>query len=84
MHLKDPAWSKGMPRLTRRFGGSLGVAGGYSNARSSAEQSGARNISQFFAEKLRQALMQNAESYRELNASVVTTATKGRTPLLAS
>lgn len=61
-----------------KFGGSLGVAGGYSNARSSASQSGSRNISQFFAEKLRQALMQNAESYRELNASVVTTVKEGQ------
>lgn len=61
-----------------QFGGSLGVAGGYSNAGSSASQSGARNISQFFAEKLRQALMQKAESYRELNASVVTTVKEGQ------
>jgi hypothetical protein len=60
------------------FGGSLGVAGGYSNSRSSASQSGSRNISQFFGEKLRQALMQNAESYRELNASVVTTVKEGQ------
>lgn len=61
-----------------KFGGSLGVAGGYSNANSSASGSGARNISQSFAEKLRQALMQNAESYRELNASVVTTVKEGQ------
>jgi len=61
-----------------KFGGSLGVAGGYSNSRSSASHSGARNISQFFAEKLRQALMQKAESYRELNASVVTTVKEGQ------
>ena len=61
-----------------KVGGSLGVAGGYSNSQSSASQSGARDISQSFAEKLRQALMQNAESYRELNASVVTTVKEGQ------
>jgi len=61
-----------------KFGGSLGVAGGFSNARSSASQSGARDISEFFSEKLRQALIQNAESYRELNASVVTTVKEGQ------
>ncbi len=60
------------------IGGSLGVAGGYSRSRSSASQTGSRNISQFFDERLRQTLMQNAESYRQLNASVVTTVTEGQ------
>ncbi|WP_228851259.1 hypothetical protein [Aegicerativicinus sediminis] len=60
------------------IGGSLGVAGGFANSRSSASQNSSRNISQFFGEKLRQAIMQNAESYRELNASVVTTVTEGQ------
>jgi len=55
------------------FGASLGVAGGYSNATSSASQNSGRNISQFFGERLRQTIMQNAESYRGMNASVVTT-----------
>ncbi|QLE03003.1 DUF2272 domain-containing protein [Galbibacter sp. BG1] len=58
------------------FGASLGVAGGFSNSNSSASQNSSRNITQFFGEKLRQSLMQNAESYRELNASVVTTVTQ--------
>lgn len=60
------------------FGASLGVAGGYSNSKSSASQNSGRNISQFFDEKLRQSLLQNAESYRQLNASVVTTVTEGQ------
>ncbi|UNY98052.1 DUF2272 domain-containing protein [Zhouia spongiae] len=60
------------------IGASLGVAGGFSNSNSSASQNSSRNISQFFGEKLRQSLMQNAESYRELNASVVTTVTEGQ------
>jgi hypothetical protein len=53
--------------------GALGVAGGYANSNSSASQNSSRNTSQFFGEKLRQSIMQNADSYRQLNASVVTT-----------
>jgi hypothetical protein len=60
------------------IGASLGVAGGFSNSSSSASQNSSRNISQFFGEKLRQSLQQNAESYRQLNASVVTTVTEGQ------
>jgi len=60
------------------IGGSLGVAGGYSNSNSSASQNGSRAISQFFSEKLRQSLTQNAAGYRALNASVVTTVTEGQ------
>ncbi|ETN95488.1 DUF2272 domain-containing protein [Zhouia amylolytica] len=60
------------------IGASLGVAGGFANSNSSASQNSSRNISQSFGEKLRQSLMQNAESYRELNASVVTTVTEGQ------
>ena len=60
------------------IGGSLGVAGGFSNSSSSASQNSSRNISQFFGEKLRQSLVQNAESYRHLNASIVTTVTQGQ------
>ncbi len=59
-------------------GGSLGVAGGYSNSNSSASQNSSRNISQFFGERLRQSIMQNAESYRQLNATVVTSVREGQ------
>lgn len=58
------------------IGGSLGVAGGYSNSNSSASQNSSRNIAQSFGEKLRQSLLQNAESYRRLNAQIVTTVTE--------
>lgn len=54
-------------------GGVIGVAGGTANSSSSASQSGSRDIAQFFGERLRQSIMQNAEGYRQLNASVVTT-----------
>lgn len=56
------------------IGGSLGVAGGYSNATSQASQNGSRNLSQFFAEQLKQSIHQNASSYRKLNATTVTAA----------
>jgi hypothetical protein len=64
------------------YGGSgsavLGIAGGVANANSNASQDSSRNISQFFQEKLRQSIMQNADSYRQLNASVVTTVQEGQ------
>src|SRR5262249_36668965 len=59
------------------YGGSgsavIGIAGGVANANSSAWQDSSRNISQFFGETLRQSITQNANAYRQLNASVVTT-----------
>jgi hypothetical protein len=67
---------------TPAFGGSgsavLGVAGGVANANSIAAQDSSRDVSQFFGEKLRQSIMQNAEGYRQLNASVVTTVQEGQ------
>jgi hypothetical protein len=61
------------------FGAAVGVAGGYAMAGSNASQDSARNISQFFAEKLRNSVMQNADSYRQQNASVVSTVREGQT-----
>jgi hypothetical protein len=64
------------------YGGSgsavLGVAGGVAQADSTAQQDSSRDVAQFFGEKLRQAIMQNAEGYRALNASVVTTVQQGQ------
>ncbi|MEU6223122.1 papain-like cysteine protease family protein [Streptomyces sp. NPDC047042] len=61
---------------TGAYGGSggvvIGVAGGTSQASSNAQQDGSRDVAQFFSERLRQSIMQNAEAYRQLNASVVT------------
>lgn len=58
--------------------GTLGVAGGYAESSSRASQAGGRGISQYFGEKLRRSLVQNAESYRRLNASVVTAVKEGQ------
>lgn len=55
------------------FGASLGVSGGNSTTDSNATQNSARDVSQFFDEKLKQTIMQNSESFRQLNSSVVTT-----------
>ena len=67
---------------TQAYGGSgsavLGVAGGVAQAGSTAQQDSSRDVSQFFGEKLRQSIMQNAEGYRALNASVVTTVQQGQ------
>jgi hypothetical protein len=60
-------------------GGAVGVAGGYAMAGSNASQDSARDISQFFTEKLRNNVMQNADSYRQQNASVVQTVREGQT-----
>ena len=64
------------------YGGSgsavIGIAGGFANANSDASQDSSRAMSQFFGERLRQSIMQNAEGYRQLNASVVTTVQEGQ------
>jgi hypothetical protein len=59
--------------------GAVGIAGGYAMAGSNASQDSARDISQFFSEKLRNNVMQNADSYRQQNASVVSTVREGQT-----
>lgn len=53
-------------------GGLIGVSGGYSKSSSSFLQSGKRDLLQYFSEVLRQGIMQKADSYRQLNAFVVT------------
>jgi hypothetical protein len=60
------------------IGASAGVAGGYSNANSTAAQDSNRNLSQYFQEQLRQSINQNASSYRKLTASAVTTVKEGQ------
>jgi hypothetical protein len=59
-------------------GGTLGISGGTSQSSANASQDGSRDVAQFFGEKLRQSIMQNAEGYRQLNASVVTTVQQGQ------
>jgi hypothetical protein len=60
------------------IGASAGVAGGYSNANSTAGQDSNRNLSQYFQEQLRQSVNQNASSFRKLTASAVTTVKEGQ------
>jgi len=59
-------------------GGSIGVSGGYSKSSSSSSQTGKRDLSQYFSEVLRHDIMQKADSYRQLNASVVTAVREGQ------
>jgi hypothetical protein len=68
----------GVGAIIGPVGAVLGVSGGVSNANSSAAQDSSRNLGQAFSELLRQSIMQNAESYRQLNASVVTTVQEGQ------
>ncbi|MFA7346868.1 MAG: papain-like cysteine protease family protein [Desulfurivibrionaceae bacterium] len=68
----------GIGAIIGPVGAVLGVSGGVANSNSSASQDSSRTVSQFFGEKLRQSIMQNAESYRQLNASVVTTVQEGQ------
>lgn len=63
----------GLGAILDGVGISLGVAGGVANANSSASQNSSRALSEFFHEKMRNAITQNAQSYREMNATVVTT-----------
>lgn len=58
--------------------GTLGVAGGTASSDASASQNSSRTTSAFFGEKLRQSLMQNAQGYRQLNATVVTSVKEGQ------
>ncbi len=60
------------------MGASLGIAGGFSNSNSQAQQDSSRVISQFFAEKLKNGISQNAESFRQQNATAVTTVAEGQ------
>ncbi len=64
------------------YGGSgsavIGVAGGVAQATAEASQDSSRQVAEFFDEKLRQSITQNAEGYRQLNASVVTTVQEGQ------
>lgn len=69
----------GVGAIMGPVGAVLGVAGGFANSNSSASQNSSRNISQFFSDKLKQSITQNADSYRELNASVVSTVGENQT-----
>ncbi|NJO17477.1 MAG: hypothetical protein HC877_17550 [Thioploca sp.] len=68
----------GVGALGSGVGAVLGVSGGTSTASSFATQSSSRTISQYFAEKMHNLIIQNADSYRQQNASVVTTVQEGQ------
>lgn len=68
----------GLAGIVEGIAGVFGVSGGYSNASSTAWQDSSRALSQHFNEQIKNAINQNARSYRELNASVVTTVQEGQ------
>jgi Papain-like cysteine protease AvrRpt2/Tectonin domain len=68
----------GLAGIIDGIAGTLGVAGGTANSNSSASQNSSRTVAQQFQEQLRNGITQNAQSYRELNASVITTVSEGQ------
>jgi len=68
----------GLAGIVEGIAGVFGVSGGFSNANSTAWQNSSRELSQHFNEQIKNAINQNAQSYRELNASVVTTVQEGQ------
>lgn len=68
----------GLGAIIDAVGISLGVAGGVANANSSASQNSSRTIAAHFNERMRNSITQNAQSYREMNATVITTVQEGQ------
>jgi hypothetical protein len=68
----------GLAGIVEGIAGVFGVSGGFSNANSTAWQNSSRALSQHFNEQIKNAINQNAQSYREMNASVVTTIQEGQ------
>ncbi len=68
----------GLGAIINAIGISLGVSGGVANANSSATQNSSRNIAGNFHERLRNSITQSAQSYREMNATVITTVEEGQ------
>jgi hypothetical protein len=68
----------GLAGIVEGIAGVFGVSGGFANANSTAWQNSSRALSQHFHEQIKNAINQNAQSYRELNASVVTTVQEGQ------
>ena len=56
----------------------VGVAGGTANANSTASQNSSRALNGHFDEKIKQAVNQNAQSYRQQNSTVITTVQEGQ------
>jgi Papain-like cysteine protease AvrRpt2 len=68
----------GLAGTGKSLSGVIGVSGGYASSNSSASQNSSRDTGMFFGEKLRQSHMQNAESYRQANSTVVTSVKEGQ------
>lgn len=68
----------GLAGIVEGIAGVFAVSGGFSNANSTAWQNNSRALSQHFNEQIKNSINQNAQSYRELNASVVTTVQEGQ------
>jgi hypothetical protein len=68
----------GLAGIIQGIAGTIGVAGGFANANSSASQNSSRTVAQQFQEQMRNGITQNAQSYREQNASVITTVKEGQ------
>ena len=61
-----------------KVGATAAVAGGTANANSTANQDSSRALTGHFDENIKQAVQQNATSYRQQNSSIVTTAQEGQ------
>jgi hypothetical protein len=68
----------GVGAIIGPVGAVLGVSGGYSTSSSNASQNSSRTTSQAFGETLRNSIMQSANAYRELNATLIDTVTEGQ------
>ncbi|MEP7110179.1 MAG: hypothetical protein ABI760_19440 [Ferruginibacter sp.] len=68
----------GIAGIIYGIAGTSGVAGGVANSNSTASQNSSRSLSEYFHEQMKNAINQNAQSYREMNASVITTVQEGQ------
>lgn len=68
----------GLAGIVQGIAGAFGVSGGVANANSTAWQNSSRSLSEYFNEQIKNTINQNAQSYRELNASVVTSVQEGQ------
>ncbi|WP_028978323.1 papain-like cysteine protease family protein [Sporocytophaga myxococcoides] len=68
----------GLAGIIQGIGGAFGVSGGVANSHSTASQNSSRSLSEYFNEQFKNAINQNAQSYRELNASVISTVKEGQ------
>lgn len=68
----------GLAGIIYGIAGVAGISGGVANSHSTASQNSSRSVAEYFQEQMKNAITQNAQSYRELNASVITTVKEGQ------